>query len=489
MLFFRQSLLSLVVVCVAAATASAQEPLRWETDLGRAQQMAAQTNRLVLIHFWGSWCGPCLQMEREVFSKPGLGTALSPYYVPVRIQVEKGMNEDLAQRFAVDAFPSDIVMTSQGQIVHRSKGFQAAEQYVAMLQQAAQAALAQARPVSSGTVAAPSGPVAPTPPPAAPSATPAATTAAAAPKAEDRYSYYYQGRNAAPAVAAPAVATPPQPAVPSPAMTSAAPVPAASASNQPAPSVGDRYADYRSKAAASPPLAATVAPVAAPAVAAATTNGGMSPAASATAAVPTPTPASAPTMSKPPVPPSDATIVSPPAVAAAPAPSTPTTPSPAAPAATNVAASPAPAAASPQPAVAQAPAPAPSGIQLPPGCPPLALDGYCPVSVTDKMVWKRGDVRYGAVHRGRTYLFPSDAEQKQFLGDPDRYSPVISGNDPVLALEKGETVSGKREFGLMCQNRMFLFANKESYDKFCRDSKRYAGEIFQAMQADDLKRR
>jgi len=488
MSFFRQSLLSLVVVCVAAAAASAQEPLRWETDLGRAQQTAAQTNRLVLIHFWGSWCGPCLQMEREVFSKPGLGTALSPYYVPVRIQVEKGMNEELAQRFAVDAFPSDIVMTSQGQIVHRSKGFQAAEQYVAMLQQAAQAALAQARPVSSGTVAAPTAPLAPTPPPAAPSATSAASTPSAAPNADDRYSYYYQGRNAAPAVAAPAVAASSQPTAPSPAMPMANPVPAAPANNQPAASVGDRYADYRAKPAVSPPLAATVAPVAAPPAAAATTNVGTPPAANATAAIPTPTPASAPTMSKPPVPPSDAPIASPPAVAAVPATPTPT---PAAPAATNVAASPAPAsaAASPQPAVAQAPATAPAGIQLPPGCPPLALDGYCPVSVTDKMVWKRGDVRYGAVHRGRTYLFPSDAEQKQFLGDPDRYSPVISGNDPVLALEKGETVSGKREFGLMCQNRMFLFANKESYDKFCRDSKRYAGEIFQAMQADDLKRR
>jgi protein disulfide-isomerase len=130
------------------------------------------------------------------------------------------------------------------------------------------------------------------------------------------------------------------------------------------------------------------------------------------------------------------------------------------------------------------------GFQLPPGAPPLALDGYCPVTVTEKMTWKKGDVKFGAIHRGRTYLFATEEEQKKFLADPDQYSPVISGNDPVVALEKGESVPGKREFGLMCEKRMFLFSSKESYDKFCGDSKRYAGQIFQALQAgDDVKRR
>jgi YHS domain-containing protein len=119
----------------------------------------------------------------------------------------------------------------------------------------------------------------------------------------------------------------------------------------------------------------------------------------------------------------------------------------------------------------------------------LALDGYCPVTVTDKMVWKRGDIRYGAIHRDRTYLFASTEEQKRFLAEPDKYSPIFSGNDPVIFLEQTARTPGKREYGLMYKNHMFLFASKESYDKFCSDSKRYAGEAIQAMQAGDVKRR
>lgn len=114
----------------------------------------------------------------------------------------------------------------------------------------------------------------------------------------------------------------------------------------------------------------------------------------------------------------------------------------------------------------------------------MALDGYCPVTVTEKMVWKRGDVRFGAIHRGRTYLFASAAEQTKFLANPDRFSPIISGNDPVVALEKGEAVPGKRELGIMCGERMILFSSQESYDKFVKDSKRYSSEIRQALLSD-----
>ncbi len=102
------------VVSIWASTATAQDTIRWETDLATGQRLAAQTNRLVLVHFWGTWCPPCMEMEKSVFNKPGLGTAVHPYYVPVKIQVEDGMNQDLVKKFQVDGFPCDIVMTAQG---------------------------------------------------------------------------------------------------------------------------------------------------------------------------------------------------------------------------------------------------------------------------------------------------------------------------------------------------------------------------------------
>ena len=119
----------------------------------------------------------------------------------------------------------------------------------------------------------------------------------------------------------------------------------------------------------------------------------------------------------------------------------------------------------------------------------MALEGYCPVTVIEKMVWTKGNPLYGAIHLNRTYLFPNAELQAKFLANPDRYSPIISGNDPVVALEKNEIVSGRRQFGLVYENRMILFSSKESYDKFCKESKRYTTELQQALQSSNAIRR
>ncbi|MBL9092554.1 MAG: thioredoxin family protein, partial [Planctomycetaceae bacterium] len=152
--------LTLVIAAALAvlpSVAAAQDTLKWETDLATAQRIAGQTNRLVLVHFWGTWCPPCMEMEKTVFSKPGLGTALHPYYVPVKIQVEDDLNQNLVKQFQVEAFPSDIVMTPEGRIVARSKGFKPADQYVGMLNQMAQQARGQMNPTAPQAVAAGAG--------------------------------------------------------------------------------------------------------------------------------------------------------------------------------------------------------------------------------------------------------------------------------------------------------------------------------------------
>jgi protein disulfide-isomerase len=135
-----------------------------------------------------------------------------------------------------------------------------------------------------------------------------------------------------------------------------------------------------------------------------------------------------------------------------------------------------------------APAAAPAGPPaLPPGTPPLGLEGFCPVQLTHAMKqaepnrrWTRGDVRWGAIHRGRLYLFAGSNEQAAFLADPDRFAPVCSGDDPVLALDQGRQVPGKREFGVLYNGRFYLFAGESTLNQFAKNPERYTAEAIQA---------
>jgi protein disulfide-isomerase len=125
--------------------------------------------------------------------------------------------------------------------------------------------------------------------------------------------------------------------------------------------------------------------------------------------------------------------------------------------------------------------------------PPIGLEGYCPVTLLEGGKWKKGDRRYGAIHRGRTYLFISIAEQQKFLTDPDAYSPILSGADPVIFAERGQLVDGNRNFGVSLPNggrsEMYFFATAESRDLFEKNPKQYAITAHQAMLKSETDRK
>ncbi len=126
--------------------------------------------------------------------------------------------------------------------------------------------------------------------------------------------------------------------------------------------------------------------------------------------------------------------------------------------------------------------------QLPAGTPPLAFDGYCPVSLREHQKWLRGKKEFGAIHRGRTYLFAGAAERDKFLATTqasDSYSPVFSGNDPVRLLDDHVEEPGSRKFGFQYRNAFYLFSSKATMEKFARQPERYSERVYQAMTSMD----
>jgi YHS domain-containing protein len=119
------------------------------------------------------------------------------------------------------------------------------------------------------------------------------------------------------------------------------------------------------------------------------------------------------------------------------------------------------------------------------------MDGFCPVTLHKQQKWTRGDRRWGVIHRGHTYLFASAEAQKQFWENPDLFSPVLSGTDPVVALEERRSVAGQRKHGVFYGGRVYLFANEASLDRFSDSPEKYASGVRQAMQqaAGDIGRR
>ncbi|MFO0790125.1 MAG: thioredoxin family protein [Pirellulales bacterium] len=512
---FSQPLL-VVVSALLATPALAQDAIHWHNDLESAKTMAKSTNRLVLIHFWAPSCGPCMALERNVFNQPGVAAAIEQQFVPVKLNADE--NSATAQLYGIERIPTDVVTTPDGRIISKMVSPPTPAAYVSELTSTAgkyASKLGQTYSNAASTAPAPSQlnsayarlPISPAAPATSSSvgtqpkadqialSAPSTGTTIAGGSGTITPTASTPGFPTVPAATSPIQAATPTtatamiPALPVAQTTPAqrpAPQPSATTSNAspPAPQVVLNPALQPNAATAPQP---PITPIGAPSY---------QPAPSALAA----TSAAVPNQAVNPYFASTSTAISqpsqvPPEVALpgqSATPALPQGPSGYTSQATPPAGSSAPSALGAAPAAAAfshasaASAAASNGSVpdprlLPPGAPPLAFEGYCPVTMRNTWKWVPGDPQYGIVHLGRTYWFAGPQEQKQFWTDPARYAPALSGNDPVLAIDHKQQVAGKREHSLDYDGLFYMFASEATLQQFAANPAKYAASVRQAM--------
>lgn len=109
----------------------ARAEISWESDLRTAHQKAAAENKLLLLHFYSDNCIWCDRLEAGAFKKPAVGEAISRDYVALKVHATK--SPKLASLFKVTKFPTDVIVTTQGQTLAHKVSPQQSERYIAML--------------------------------------------------------------------------------------------------------------------------------------------------------------------------------------------------------------------------------------------------------------------------------------------------------------------------------------------------------------------
>jgi YHS domain-containing protein len=114
-----------------------------------------------------------------------------------------------------------------------------------------------------------------------------------------------------------------------------------------------------------------------------------------------------------------------------------------------------------------------------------ALKGKCPVTLLTKSRWIDGKTEVGCVHRKRVYLFASERHREIFQQNPDAFSPLLAGFDPVTFERTKKLVEGDEKHGVFMGQapnmRVVLFENSENRDQFQSEPSKYLNMIRRAM--------
>jgi protein disulfide-isomerase len=121
------SAILLTIILTGCGKSGSSDNLQWEENLETALQKAKAENKAVLVNFTGSdWCQWCIKLSDEVFSKSEFEDYAEDNLILVRLDFPrnieqsaetKAYNNQLAQRYGVQGFPTVLLFNSQGQMV------------------------------------------------------------------------------------------------------------------------------------------------------------------------------------------------------------------------------------------------------------------------------------------------------------------------------------------------------------------------------------
>ena len=113
--------LILILLVVAAGAARAELPAGWSTNLTAALSEARSKQQSLLVWFTASWCGPCRLMGRTTLTNEAVLHVLSTIS---RVALDIDEHPDLAARYNVEAVPTFVILSTGGDEVARTTGYQ-----------------------------------------------------------------------------------------------------------------------------------------------------------------------------------------------------------------------------------------------------------------------------------------------------------------------------------------------------------------------------
>jgi protein disulfide-isomerase len=128
---FRNALITILACCGTLLPVRAAE--QWETNYSAALEQAAKQNKMVLLDFTGSdWCEWCLKLQKDTFSRPEFQKFAAESLILVALDFPRGkqqsdglkkQNEELAEKFGVQGFPTLVLLDPHGKEAARNVGY------------------------------------------------------------------------------------------------------------------------------------------------------------------------------------------------------------------------------------------------------------------------------------------------------------------------------------------------------------------------------
>ncbi len=112
------------------AAKRAEKPVAFGHDYEAAIELAKSKGSRILIDFEATWCGPCKTMDELVYTSADVVAAAEGI---VCVKVDGDIRKDLTEKYSVGAYPTMILLESDGKEVRRAVGYRSVKEMAGFL--------------------------------------------------------------------------------------------------------------------------------------------------------------------------------------------------------------------------------------------------------------------------------------------------------------------------------------------------------------------
>lgn len=115
--------LLICLVCFAGIAGAQNREIKFE-ELGfkEAIAKAKAENKLLFFDAYTSWCGPCKQMAKDVFTRDEVADFFNASFVNIKMDMEKGEGPEIVEKYGIAVYPTFLLVNGDGQEVFRTVG-------------------------------------------------------------------------------------------------------------------------------------------------------------------------------------------------------------------------------------------------------------------------------------------------------------------------------------------------------------------------------
>lgn len=107
----------LLVIGLYTLTIGAQN---WMHSFEESKKLALASNKLILVDFWATWCGPCKKMDADTWNQNEVKDLMGNF-VSVKIDIDE--EKSLATKYGIRSIPNIFIMDANGKVIYSGLGY------------------------------------------------------------------------------------------------------------------------------------------------------------------------------------------------------------------------------------------------------------------------------------------------------------------------------------------------------------------------------